>query len=81
MKKCNDCLAHYSDNYNHICPPWLKALKRYHDKKQDQYSCKKCDKPYIPDRKSVIFGTKKWDGHIYKFNCDCVDSSIRISIG
>lgn len=26
FKKCNDCLAHYSEGYNHICPPWLKAL-------------------------------------------------------
>lgn len=26
MHKCEDCLAHYSEGYNHVCPPWLKML-------------------------------------------------------
>lgn len=26
MLHCEDCLAHYSEGYNHVCPPWLKAL-------------------------------------------------------
>ena len=31
MKKCNDCLAHYTGE--HTCPPWLRALKSRYDKK------------------------------------------------
>lgn len=26
MLHCEDCLAHYSKGYNHVCPPWLKML-------------------------------------------------------
>jgi hypothetical protein len=26
MKQCYDCLAHYSEGYDHRCPPWLKML-------------------------------------------------------
>ena len=30
--------------------------------------CGNCGKPFVPDKEAVIFGTKKWDGHIYKYN-------------
>lgn len=26
MIHCEDCLAYYTPGYNHVCPPWLKAL-------------------------------------------------------
>lgn len=26
MLHCQDCLAHYSDDIVHVCPPWMKAL-------------------------------------------------------
>jgi len=39
MLKCPDCLAHYSEGYDHICPPWLKALvklkKDEHQREQE----------------------------------------------
>lgn len=25
-KKCEDCLAHYDEGFNHVCPPLLKYL-------------------------------------------------------
>lgn len=25
-KKCDDCLAHYPEGFQHTCPPWMKAL-------------------------------------------------------
>jgi hypothetical protein len=34
MIKCSYCLARYSSNYNHVCPPWLKELvKKDREKK------------------------------------------------
>ncbi len=46
-------------------------------------SCGECGKPLVPDKKAVIFRTKKWDGHTYKYSCDCLKgkAEIRISIG
>lgn len=26
MLHCQDCLAYYSHNIVHVCPPWMKAL-------------------------------------------------------
>ena len=23
---CEDCMCHYRKGFNHVCPPWLKAL-------------------------------------------------------
>ena len=44
--------------------------------------CGNCGKSFVPDKEAMIFGTKKWDGHTYKYNCDCLkNKNIRISIG
>jgi len=43
--------------------------------------CEKCGKPLIPDLEAVNFVTKKWDGHTYKYNCDCHNNKLRVSIG
>ena len=43
--------------------------------------CPKCDKKMVPDKKAVVFGTKRWDGHTYKFNCKCLDKNLRLCIG
>ena len=31
---CEDCLAYYTKGYNHVCPPWLKALVAKKKKEQ-----------------------------------------------
>jgi hypothetical protein len=33
-KICEDCMAHYPEGYNHVCPPWLKILVTNYKKKQ-----------------------------------------------
>lgn len=38
MKKCEDCLAHYSKGYPHICPPWLKAIVKAKKEKDKEKS-------------------------------------------
>ena len=43
--------------------------------------CSLCGKKLIPDKEAVIFNTKKWDGHTYKFTCNCVSKNIRKVIG
>ena len=44
--------------------------------------CGNCGKPFVPDKEAVIFGTKKWDGHTFRFGCKCLkNKNIRISIG
>ena len=43
--------------------------------------CIECGKPLVPDKKKVIFGTKKWDGHTYKLQCKCLPENIRVCIG
>ena len=44
--------------------------------------CGNCGKPFVPDKEAMIFGTKKWDGHTFRFGCKCLkNKSIRISIG
>jgi len=51
-------------------------------KRVEKNQCSKCSTPLIPDKKAVIFGTKKWDGHCYKFNCECCpNKDVRICIG
>ena len=44
-------------------------------------TCWKCKKILIPNKESVKYGTKEWDGHVYKYDCDCVPKNIRVSIG
>lgn len=62
---------------------YLEELEKLSDKelKYRMEHCPKCDKKMIPDKEAVIFGTKKWDGHTYKFTCDCVDKNSRLSSG
>lgn len=52
-----------------------KVLSKHTDK------CFRCGASLIPDKKAVRFGTKKWDGHTWKFDCDCHPKGFRISIG
>ena len=42
--------------------------------------CDICKKPLIPDKEAVIFGTDKWDGHSFLFNCKCNNKNLRDSI-
>lgn len=42
--------------------------------------CNICGKKIIPDKKAVRFGTKEWNKHTFKYNCDCFPN-IRISSG
>ena len=49
--------------------------------KGDIEKCLLCGKKMIPDKKSTIFGTKKWDGHTFKFQCKCHPPNWRISVG
>ena len=73
---CKICHKNEADNTSGIC--WECCEE---DKKQP-LKCFSCGKALTPDRKSVIFGTKKWDGHGYKYNCDCLkNKNIRVSIG
>lgn len=35
---CKDCLAHYTEEFKHVCPPWIKAIvirKRIIDENAD----------------------------------------------
>ncbi len=48
---------------------------------KDLKKCAMCGAPIVPDKEAVTFGTKKWDGHSFKFSCDCHSKDIRISIG
>lgn len=34
-KHCEDCLAYYSEGYNHVCPPWMVALVKAKIMKDD----------------------------------------------
>jgi len=43
--------------------------------------CAECGVSVIPDKKSVRFGTKKWDGHTYKFPCKCMPKNLRVCSG
>lgn len=43
--------------------------------------CFICHKMIVPDLEAVTFGTKKWDGHSFKFNCECNPSNLRVCIG
>jgi len=43
--------------------------------------CVECDREMIPDKESTNFADGEWDGHTYKFDCECNDPDLRISIG
>lgn len=47
----------------------------------DNKACHTCGVEFVPDLESVIFGTKEWDGHTYKANCEHIPETVRISIG
>jgi len=45
MKKCPDCLANFSDNFQHTCPPWLKEIvKRNKEKLKKKSNVKTLEK-------------------------------------
>ncbi len=63
-----------------------KAIKELEDMSDEELlykreHCLKCNKKIVPDKKAVIFGTKRWDSHTFKFNCDCFPKNIRICVG
>ena len=65
-----------------ILPPQLKNKRGMKSVWKLKKVCGNCGKPFVPDKEAMIFGTKKWDGHTYKYNCDCLkNKNIRISIG
>ena len=65
-----------------ILPPQLKNKRGMKFVWKLKKVCGNCGKPFVPDKEAMIFGTKKWDGHTYKYNCDCLkNKNIRISIG
>jgi hypothetical protein len=39
--------------------------------------CHICGRELVPDED--VDG--KWDGHTYKWNCDCLNKDLRLSIG
>lgn len=41
MNKCHDCLANYSDDVQHVCPPWLKELVAGYRRKKKEEKIKK----------------------------------------
>jgi len=56
------------------------------------WHCQECGKKLIPDKESVVFKDedeseedykkrKRWDGHTYKFDCDCGDPNLRLMVG
>jgi len=48
----------------------------------EKNQCTKCGTPLVPDSEAVMFGTRDWDKHSFKFNCDCYpDKDIRVCIG
>jgi formate dehydrogenase maturation protein FdhE len=64
---------------------WFGKNNFVHPKKKrsKKEKCIICGKPMKPDKKSLNYSTKKWDGHTY-FPCDCCgkfDKNIRVSIG
>ena len=64
-----------------ILPPQLKNKRGMKSVWKLKKVCGNCGKSFVPDKEAMIFGTKKWDGHTYKYNCDCLkNKNIRISI-
>ena len=53
------------------------------EKEIEKQGCPICLKGLVPDLESVIFNTKDWDDHTYKFDCDCREEykNLRVSIG
>lgn len=44
--------------------------------------CTICGEPLVPAEDCKNFSTGEWDGHCYRFNCDCVDNKkIRLCTG
>ena len=61
------------DNYNMALQDVLDLLK-----KETKNICLNCGRELKPDKTTLNFTTKKWDGHTYK--CKCMPK-LRISIG
>ena len=49
--------------------------------KNDILKCHICGIKFIPDKESINFNTKKWDGHTYIPNCKCLINGIKIITG
>lgn len=49
--------------------------------KIDTKKCLTCGEKFIPDKESVVFGTKKWDKHTFKQSCKCLPNGVRFIIG
>jgi len=57
----------------------LKKLQKLTE--EDLMKCSKCGARSVPDKESLNFITKKWDGHTYKPNCKCMNKNIRFCVG
>ena len=52
------------------------------NKKIIEVICQQCGSPLIPDKEAVVFGTKMWDEHTFRFDCKCnKNKKFRLSIG
>ena len=58
-----------------------KVIKMIIESKKGLKRCFECKTSMIPDKTAVTFGTKKWDGHTWKYNCNCNKKDLRLSIG
>ena len=76
MKKCKDCFAHYTGE--HICDSLMRMLV----KAQQDKLCHECGvETLIPDKEAKPDGKDEWDGHTWKYSCDCYDENLRVCIG
>ncbi len=80
---CETKLAKVDIRVKRETPNYLEELEKLSDEELEHQTthCPKCDRKIIPDKKAVIFGTKKWDGHTYKYDCKCLSSNIRLCCG
>ena len=69
-----------NSNYATNAIPYNQALQDVIDllKKETKNICLNCGRELKPDKTTLNFTTKKWDGHTYK--CKCMPK-LRISIG
>ena len=48
---------------------------------EDLLKCSSCGIKLVPDKKSLNYITKKWDGHTYKSVCKCISENVRVCVG
>ena len=51
------------------------------DENKVNIECTECYAYASPDSEAKNSTTGEWDGHTYKFGCNCHDKNLRISIG